>query len=351
MNPVSFAAQHILVFTKPGYLGDTIVATPFLRRLREALPTAHIVLLGGPSAPVLLRGCPYTSEIWMQYSGNRHSFRSEVRLVQRIKDAHFQAAFLLDRSIRSATLAALARIPMRIGHATEHRRLLLTHSIPYDWDRPDRECALALLRSLSLPADPALPELWVVDEERRAARSLLVRQGVEEGALLVGMQPGANDAPVRAWPAERFGAVAQQLAHRFGARTILLGSAQEAPAAAVATRHSGSQAVNLVGQTDLRTALALISLCTLWIGNDGGLLHAAVALGPRTVGIFGPTKAARWGYSTHRHRTLVHFPPKPTKDPAALRSCLDAVTVDEVLDAAAQLLQDPSRFAGEDRVI
>lgn len=340
MSPLPFTAERVLVVTKPGYLGDTIVATPFLKRLREALPASRIVLLSGPSAPELLQGCPYLSEIWVQDRSSARSLRSEWSLVRRLKHARFQAAFLLDRSLRAAALAAMARIDTRIGHATEHRRLLLTHSIPYDWTLPDRECALELLRSLSLPAASALPELWVQEEEQQAARDLLAQHGVEAGSLLVGMQPGANDAPIRAWPAQRFGVVARRLADSFGARILLLGSVSEQPAAELASRHAGPNVVNLVGRTDLRTALALISLCTLWIGNDGGLLHAAVALGPRTVGIFGPSKAARWGYDTPRHRTLVHFPPKPSRDALTLRRCLDAITVDEVFATAAKLLNE-----------
>jgi len=351
MKGISFAAERIVVLTKPGYLGDTIVATPFLRRLHEALPSSHIVLLGGPAAPVLLRGCPYVAEIWPQYTDLGRSLRSEVELIRRLRRTGFQVAFLLDRSFRSAALCALAGIPVRVGHATEHRRAMLTHSIPYDWSRPDRECTLELLRSLGVPAPTALPELWVSEEERSAARALLNGHGVGAEELLVGMQPGANDALVRAWPAERFGEVAQRLARSFGARTLLLGNREEAPAAATAAQHAGTHAINLAGQTDLRLALALISLCTLWIGNDGGLLHAAVALGPRTVGIFGPTKAMRWGYDHPYHRTLVHFPAVPSSDAATVRRCLDTITVDEVMEAASRLLHEDPQVFHADRVI
>lgn len=44
----------------------------------------------------------------------------------------------------------------------------------------------------------------------------------------------------------------------------------------------------------LRDLLALLSWTSLYIGNDGGALHSAVALGVPTVGLFGPTDPDAW---------------------------------------------------------
>src|SRR5205807_5835777 len=110
---------------------------------------------------------------------------------------------------------------------------------------------------------------------------------------LVAMQPGANDPHVRAWRPDRFAELADRLAETQGAQVLILGGPGETAAAErmeAAMRH---RPVNLAGRTSLRQALATLSLCRLWVGNDGGMLHAAVALGPATVGIFGPTKAPR----------------------------------------------------------
>jgi len=339
VKPDIAAARRILVVTKFRYLGDTIVATPFFRHLREAAPQADVTLLTGPPLVTLLQGCPYLSAIWPFDPKEPGVLRRSLQLTSRIRRARFDAAFLLNRSLHSALLTAAARVPHRIGFDTEYRGPLLTVRVRYDWNRPDRECALDLLRAVGVCAEPSLPQLWVSAEEQAEARQLLMKHGAAPDALLVGMQPGAHDPVVREWGAERFAVVGNRLTREVGARILLLGSAEERAVSERVAEAMTHKPLILTGETGLRQALALISLCRLWIGNDGGLLHAAVALGPATVGIFGPTKAARWGYDTPRHRTMVVYPNAPARDPQTIRRCLDAIQPDAVFEAAIAILQ------------
>jgi heptosyltransferase II len=332
--------ERILVVTKFRYLGDTIVATPFFRHLKEALPGAEVILLGGSALPALLKGCPYLSEVW-PFDPKAGGFLQRNRqLVSRLRAGKFDATFLLNRSLHSAIAARLAGIPRRIGFDTEFRGSLLTTRVPYDWSKPDRDCALDLLRAVRIPAEPRLPELWVSEEERQEARQRLDRHGVPVDSFLVGMQPGANDPEVRAWGAERFAEVAERLQADHTAQILLLGSSEERPVAEQVAERMRRKPVILSGETSLRQALAVISLCKLWIGNDAGLLHAAVALGPATVGIFGPTKAPRWGYNEPRHRTMVVYPDRAASDPQTIRRCLNAIMPDAVLQAACEVLEE-----------
>lgn len=45
--------------------------------------------------------------------------------------------------------------------------------------------------------------------------------------------------------------------------------------------------INLTGQTSLLEVLQLINNCRVFVGNDSGLLHAAIALGKKSIGIVG----------------------------------------------------------------
>lgn len=334
-------AHQLLVLTKFRYLGDTIVATPFLKRLKEAAPQAEITLLSGPLMPTLLQGIPYISHILSFDPKDKTSPGKRMRLRQLVgdlRDRRFDAAFLLNRSLHSAFVAWRAHIPHRIGFNTEYRGPLLTTRVAYDWGKTDRECAFDLLRALGVQPAPALPELWVSNQEREEAASLLSAQGVPPNSLLVGMQPGAHDPQVREWGAAKFAAAADALFRKRGAQVVLLGSREERAVSEQVASAMKSKPIVLTGETNLRQALAIISRCSLWIGNDGGLLHAAVALGPATVGIFGPTKAARWGYDAPRHRTITVLPEKPASDPQTIRLCLDAISIDTVLEAAIDVL-------------
>ncbi len=331
-------AKRILVVTKFKYLGDTIVATPFLRRLEEALPQAQITLLAGPAIPDLLRGCPYITDLWPFDPKTDGGWAGNRKLICQIQEAGFDAAFLINRSIHSAVLAALARIPIRIGHDTEHRGFLLTDRVSYDWNKPDRLCALDLLEQIGLKAEPALPELWVSEDESADAKLLLESKSIVPGSFIVGIQPGANDPEIRQWGAAKFASLADRLTQERRAAVILFGSRDERGESGRVAAAMETKPLILTGETNLRQAMALISMCDLWIGNDGGLLHAAVALGPATVGIFGPTKAPRWGYDEPRHKTVVVYPVKPSKDPRIIRNCLGSIDPEAVFQAAMSVM-------------
>jgi lipopolysaccharide export system permease protein len=58
--------------------------------------------------------------------------------------------------------------------------------------------------------------------------------------------------------------------------------------------------IDLVSDTDLLKAAAILERCTLYIGNDNGQMHIAAAMGTRTIGLFGPTPPTLyrpWGKS------------------------------------------------------
>jgi len=184
-----------------------------------------------------------------------------------------------------------------------------------------------------------LPELWVDSEEREDASRLLQEAGWRPGQMLVGMQPGAHDPEVREWGAAKFAAVADRISAEYNASVVFLGSKEERPVSEEAASHASFKPLILTGETSLRQALGVISLCRLWVGNDGGLLHAAVALCPASVGIFGPTKAKRWGYDTPIHRTVVKFAENGGSDAKTIRECLDAIAPDEVYSEAASVLR------------
>lgn len=335
-------AGRILVVTKFRYLGDTIVATPFLRRLKEMAPHAEVTLLSGPAMPTLLRGCPYLKDIIAFDSKGRGRLARNLALVRRLKERGFDVVFLLNRSLHTALVARAAGIPDRVGFDTEHRGPLLTSRVAYDWNKPDRECALDLLRATGVTVESALPELWVDDQELAEADAMLRGLGIMAGQFVVGMQPGAHDAEVREWGAEKFAEVANRLISERGAVVVLMGGAEERAVSEDVAARMSVKPVILTGETTLRQALAVIARCRLWVGNDGGLLHAAVALGPATVGIFGPTKAKRWGYDDPRHRTLARFPKdgaSGASDATAIRRCLDSISPEDALEAAEMALR------------
>ena len=346
-------ARRIVIVTKFRFMGDTVVATPFFSQLRRHFPHAEITLLTAPSAALALENCPDLNAIIAieKKSGERRKHISV--LLKTLQSGRYDAAFLLNRSLECAMIASVAGIPTRIGYVNEWRSPFLTLPIPYAWDRNEVDSHLDMLRALGLPVRDALPELWTTEAERARALEILTLhgwRGQDGGRPLIGVQPGANDPMIREWGAARYARVADALTAETGGSVVIIGGNEERQTADEMAGRMKSPVISLVGRLQLREALAVIGQCDLWLGNDSGLLHAAVSQRVPSVGIFGPNKVARWGYDTPRHRSLVVFPERPAKNDLEIRRCIDAIPESLLLETARQVLCPTATETEPDRL-
>ena len=180
--------------------------------------------------------------------------------MRRLRSERFDAAFILNRSIHSAALVWGARIPIRIGHNTEHRGTLLTHRVVYDWNKSDALCSLDLLIAADIKAGICLPTLNVTAEEQSAMSARLVAMGWG-GQPLLGIQPGANNPLVREWGAEKYAQLADMLVEKHGFQTIIMGTGDQQTTVDRMVAAMTSKPIALAGKTGLREAMATTSLC------------------------------------------------------------------------------------------
>src|ERR1039457_1429147 len=106
------------------WLGDAVMTTPALMRLREALPDAHITLLTHEKLAALWQHHPSLNATITFSSGE-----SPWSVARRLRAENFQAALVLPNSPRSAMEVWLARVPQRIGYARPWRTWMLTQSV------------------------------------------------------------------------------------------------------------------------------------------------------------------------------------------------------------------------------
>jgi ADP-heptose:LPS heptosyltransferase len=134
--------------------------------------------------------------------------------------------------------------------------------------------------------------------ERRAARLL---GGTSGGTSYVALYPGSGRySPARRWPAERFGRLGARLARELSdaadVQVLVVGGPGEERLGDEVCARIGPAALNLAERTpDLKTLAAVLRRCALFVGNDGGVMHVAVAAGTPVVAVFGPSNHVSWG--------------------------------------------------------
>jgi lipopolysaccharide heptosyltransferase II len=102
--------------------------------------------------------------------------------------------------------------------------------------------------------------------------------------------PGAEFGPSKRWPAQYFAAVANAKLQE-GWEIWLFGSNRDQEIAAEVNALTDNHCRNFTGQTTLAEAIDLLSLSTLVVTNDSGLMHIAASLSKPIVAIYGPTPA------------------------------------------------------------
>jgi heptosyltransferase-2 len=317
------------------WLGDAVMTTPGLLRLRERFPEAHITLLTPEKLRELWLATPKPGE-----GGLHHPAINKVATIEagaglfsvgrKLQDGNFDLALVLPNSPRAALEVWLAKIPQRIGYARPWRNWFLTRAIPTrpghaqmhkrsvteirrlvaadasQRQRPDGRAPtsaatmttgahqiheyLHLVAALGANPQPLAPALVVTPEEVAATKEKFGLDQITNP--IFGLNPGAEYGPAKRWPADRFIAAAREIQRQTNCAWLLLGGEAETALAgqmAFAIRNSQSAICNLAGQTSLRELMALLKSCRVLLTNDTGPMHVAAALGTPVVVPFGST--------------------------------------------------------------
>ncbi|SLM50334.1 Putative Lipopolysaccharide heptosyltransferase III (fragment) [Nitrospira japonica] len=184
------------------------------------------------------------------------------------------------------------------------------------------------------------PRLWLTPEEERRAADVLSRERVEGAKPLVMLQPGARYW-FKAWPWERFAALADRLAEQYGYQVLIGGNQQEFELAERICGAVANRPINLAGRADMRTYAAILKRASLFVGNDSGAMHVAAAVGTPVVALFGPSDPKEWGprggavavlYKGLDCRICFH----PTCERGE-ENCMKLIGIEEVLSAIGRL--------------
>lgn len=153
------------------------------------------------------------------------------------------------------------------------------------------------------------------------------------GATIV--HPGAASGS-RRWPADRFAAVAAELAAD-GHRVVITGILGEVPVAREVAELAGlPRSTVLAGRLGLTDLAALVAEARLVLSSDTGVAHMAFAYACPSVTLYGPVSPRLWGPPPDaRHVVLWHGTGDRPGDAhgAEVDPRLLLITPDEVLDA------------------
>jgi heptosyltransferase-2 len=278
---------HRCVVIHTAFIGDIILALPLVQVLRSHVPHGTITFVSTPTAAGVLRNHPaIDSVIEFDKRGTDRGARGLLSIARSLQKNRYDTAIVPHRSMRSAMLAWLARIPERIGFSTSSGRFLFTATVRDNRNDHEIQRNLSLLSpAFHVGDEHVLPAVYPDTADRDRVTTLLPSGGSEQ---MVALAPGSMWNTKR-WPQEYFAELGRLLALE-GNTIVLVGSRDDAPLCeAIADSVPSARIVNIAGRCSLLESAEAIRRCRIIVTNDSAPMHLGVAVGTPVVAIFGAT--------------------------------------------------------------
>jgi len=331
--------KSIAIFI-PNWLGDVAMCTPALRALCKRFPDAQIIIFGRAAPCALLAGFPGISRVVPIPS--RLSF-GDMLGVRKTLGLRPDLAVLFPHSFRAALLAKVIGARQTLGYTRGGRSFLL--DIRVEPNRVDGKISpvymareyLDLLEALGCQDDGEGLGLNVSKDTLEE-----IRRELPTSRPLVGIAPGAAFGPSKCWLPERYAEVADRLFEKNNALCILLtGPGEETTRDAVLAAAKHPLHICDDAAPSVERLKAIISELDLFIGNDSGPRHIAIAFKKPVICIMGSTRPV---YSAGPYETgeilRVEVDCGPCQKPvcATDHRCMTGVSSERVYQAARAFL-------------
>jgi heptosyltransferase-2 len=278
--------ENVLIL-QTSFLGDTVLTLPLISEIRRRFPVKKLSVLCLSASRELLQDHPAIDEIitYDKKSVDR-GWRGLHRTAARLQEKNFSVALTPHKSLRSALILYLAKIPHRVGFRESRGWFLYHQRADRDRNLHDVERNLSVLRAFGFAPEECQRtiELPVNAAVQRVVNQKLRDFGIDEDAPIIGLSPGSV-WPTKRWSPDGYARLIQML-RKQGCQVLLFGGADDAAVVNDVQGQCGRAAVNLVGEINLRELPAAISRCSVFVTNDNGPMHIAVARRIPTVALF-----------------------------------------------------------------
>ena len=366
-----------ILVVRLGALGDVANTLPAVFALRREAPDARIgwvveeasrdlVAASGVADRIILfprreiRRSIVRPWMWHRAAGEL------LRFIRAIRRERYGVLLDFQGNLKSGLMSVFSGIPDRVGFAAGHCREMnwlfnnvLAMPATKRLLRAEKFAALAqaiapelTLEPVELPVNAAaaakveefLGTLSPGSEPPAvvgARHALPLRDARVQAGPLVILHPGTSAfGHFKRWPAERFGAVAAELARRRGARCVVTyGPSEKELAERVVAASAG--AARLAPALTIPELIELLRRASLMISCDTGPLHIAALLRRPLVALFGPKDPAI--YAPYGTRCEIVRATDLACSPCTRRrcdepKCMERITAEMVAEAGERMI-------------
>ncbi len=294
-------------------LGDTVLMSASLQAIHEKFPQSEIHVAVLKEWAPLFEQLSYVKKVWTFSSHTSRAVKLArvLKLSNLLRKEKFSAAVCFHASSTSALLAYLSGIKKRSIHFHGHgdKNRFSTVLVPGKGSvKPIIERDLDAVRALGVEIRSGiLPKIYLSEREKNEALHFFQELKIQSPLLGLGL---GSSRPTKTWPIERFALLSVLWCQKTKGSVLVFLSDDEKKLAhsflktldEMLSRHVTvlperawirSQIKCQLG-LPLRTLSAQLEKCSVFLGNDSGPKHLAVAVGTPTVTLFGPEHPLEW---------------------------------------------------------
>lgn len=277
--------RRVLV-VRHDWIGDMILSTGALRRIKETHPETDVDVVASPSNAVVLEGLPFVRRVFVHRQGDiRHLLRLRRELRAVGYDAALNGRVLRPKLTPDTALTLLASgAPRRIGVAGGGADFLYTDPVVAAPDAHFVRHMAALTEPLGIDPDAGdwRPALTIRSAERELAERAWATVAGTGRRLLVNISARTR---ARRWPHDRFVDALRRLQARApGVRVLVISPPDEYERARAIADAVGATAAKPL----LRDMFALVATADMIFTPDTSIAHVASAFSTPVVVMFVP---------------------------------------------------------------
>lgn len=262
------------------FIGDIVLSTPLIKKLRDTYPKAEITYLTTPVGASILRNNPHLNHI-IEYDkkGEHKGIKGFWAIAKKLKMEAYNLVITPHRYLRSTFLTFLTGAPIRRGYDSAAASFLYNERVHYDKSKHEVEKLLSFV-----PKDEGKRyeiEIFPTELEVEKVDKLLEKR--REKVVVVA--PGSKWF-TKKWPLEYFNRVIKELEKREDTTVVVVGGKEEM----FLNMPLANTTIDLRGKTTLLELAEVIRRADIVLTNDSSPIHIASAFpNVRILALFGPT--------------------------------------------------------------
>lgn len=268
-------------------IGDTLLATPALRAVKENWPDCHLTVYAHPKRREVLENLPFIDRLrgldWLARIKARLGLGPRYDLALVFNEGETERGFAARQAEQTVWFAKTPSCPPEIHVAPPEQLIHAVHE------------RLMLPEALGLRSEHWRLAYQVSEAEDQAGRAWLeaatAATGIHHGRpFFVALQ--LKSFPTKShrdWPLTSFQALLERISRAVPEVVfVITGDQASVPSAEVLAEMFPTQIVVAAGKLSLRQTAAVLKQCRLYIGVDTGPTHLAGALGIPMVALYHP---------------------------------------------------------------